>query len=252
MRPLLWSLLNLTQAILASLWSAFCITAALAVLLVTWRRQLPLAMARTMWAPVFLRLALVRLEVVGRQRIDPRQPCVFVANHQSLIDIPVAFAALPSNLHFVVKRELKWIPFVGWYIAAMGMIFVDRRERLGALASVRRAGELIRGGRSVIAFPEGTRSRDGTVAAFKAGSLIPAIEAGVPVVPVAIQGAAAVLPADGIRARPGTIRVIIGEPIATSDLELDQRRQLASEARDRVLALLENTTDRAPNNGSEP
>ena len=107
-------------------------------------------------------------------------------------------------LHFIVKEELRRVPFLGWYIAAMGMIFVDRVARGRAYESVRRAADLIREGRSVVSFPEGTRSRDDSVKPFKPGVFVAAIEAGVPVVPVAILGTGAVLPPGGFRGRAGS------------------------------------------------
>jgi 1-acyl-sn-glycerol-3-phosphate acyltransferase len=105
------------------------------------------------------------------------------------------------------------------------------------MAEVRRAAALIRSGRSVVSFPEGTRSRDGEVGCFKAGAFVAAIEAGVPIVPVAIAGAGAVLPPPGFMVRPGTIRVSVGEPIPTVGRELDERADLAALARTRVAQL---------------
>lgn len=233
----LWTPINALQLIFTLLFSALAISAALLVLLVTRNRRWPLAMARRIWAPGLLRAAGARLEISGLERLDRGGPQFFVANHQSIIDVPALFAALPVDLHFIVKKELRRVPFLGWYIAAMGMIFVDRKARLDAMAEVRRAAELIRSGRSVVSFPEGTRSRDGEVGRFKAGAFVAAIEAGVPIVPVAIAGAGAVLPPPGFLVRPGTIRVAVGEPIPTLGRELDERGVLAALARARVAQL---------------
>jgi 1-acyl-sn-glycerol-3-phosphate acyltransferase len=102
---------------------------------------------------------------------------------------------------------------------------------------VRRATDLLRAGSSVVSFPEGTRSRDGRVAPFKGGAFLAAIEAGVPVVPVGIQGAGAVLPPNGFRVRPGRIRITIGEPIPTQGLAISERVSIARRARAAVVAL---------------
>jgi 1-acyl-sn-glycerol-3-phosphate acyltransferase len=233
----LWTPINALQLLFTLAWSAVGITLALGVLLVTRNRKLPHAMARRIWAPGLLRGAGARLEVAGLERVDREAPQFFVANHQSIIDVPALFAALPVDLHFIVKKEIRRVPFLGWYVAAMGMIFVDRRSRIDAMTEVRRAAGLIRSGRSVVSFPEGTRSRDGIVGPFKAGAFVAAIEAGVPIVPVAILGAGGVLPAQGFSVRPGTIRVTVGDPIPTVGRTLEERGDLAGLARQRVAEL---------------
>jgi 1-acyl-sn-glycerol-3-phosphate acyltransferase len=233
----LWRIANFGQAVVILAWTGWWISVALLLLVVTRRRRLPFVMARRIWVRPLLRFAGARLEVEGGRWIDPAEPLFFVANHQSILDIPAVFAALPSDLHFIVKKELRKVPLLGWFIAATGMIFVDRAERVGALASARQAGELIRSGRSIMAFPEGTRSRTGAIGRFKSGAFIPAIEAGVPVVPVAICGAAKVIQPGRFQGRPGAVRVVIGDPIPTDGMAIEGRRELANRVRDRVLEL---------------
>lgn len=231
-----WAALNALQLVFTLGWSAGCITLALLVRTLTGSTRLPLAMARRLWAPGLLLGAGARLSVdLGGLPFD--RPYFFVANHASIIDVPALFRALPTALRFVVKRELGRVPFLGWYISAMGMIFVDRGARSEAIASVRQASTLARDGRSVLSFPEGTRSRDGRVGTFKSGVFLAAIEAGVPVVPVAVTGAGAVLPPSGFRVRPGTIRVAVGRPIETAGRSKEDRGRLAQEARAAVVAL---------------
>lgn len=229
-----WLLLNALQLVFTLLWSAFWISLALLVRGVTRGTSLPLAMARRIWAPGLLTFAGARLEVEGLERIDFARPYFFVVNHQSQIDIAVIFRVLPAKLHFVVKEEMRAVPFLGWYVSAMEMIWVNRKERLRSVEGVRKASELLARGDCVVSFPEGTRSRDGRIRPFKTGVLVPAIEAGVPIVPVAIEGAARVLPAGGFRVRPGTIRVAIGQPIPTAGRGVGERRLLGEEARGRV------------------
>ncbi len=231
-----WIALNAVQLVFTLGWSVGCITLAMLVRLLTRSTRLPLAMARGLWAPGLLLGAGARLSVQGVESL-PSPPCLFVANHESIIDIPALFRALPAGQHFIVKRELGKVPFLGWYISAMGMIFVDRGARAEALESVRRAATLVRAGGSVVSFPEGTRSRDGRIGPFKSGPFIAAIEAGVPVVPVAIAGAGAVLPPSGFRVRPGAIRIAIGAPIPTAGLSKADRGRLAQQTRAAVLEL---------------
>ena len=130
------------------------------------------------------------------------------------------------------------MPFVGWYARRMGMLFIERGSARSSPQRLRDAVALVRSGAHLCAFPEGTRSRDGTIGTFKGGLFQVAIEAGVPVVPVAIEGSGAVLPSAGFKVRPGTIRVRFGEPIATTGLQATDRKALARRARDAVVELL--------------
>ncbi len=234
----LWLPANLLQGLFTLLWSALWISVALGVHLVARRREPALWLARRVWGPGLVYGALARLEVSGRERIDFARPHFFVANHQSWIDIPALFMAVPAPLHFLAKRELEPVPFLGRYIRAMGMIFVDRADRRGATATVTRARDLLRQGGHVASFPEGTRSRNGRLKPFKSGAFGAALDAGVDVVPVAIRGAGRVLPAGGFKVRPGCIEVRFGTPIPTADLAHGDRARLARRAADEIAALL--------------
>jgi 1-acyl-sn-glycerol-3-phosphate acyltransferase len=236
---LFWLILNALQAAFTVVWTAGWILVALAVCAVTRRRGPGLALARRVWAPGILWAGRARLEVTGLERLDRSRPCLFAANHQSWLDSAVLFAALPVPVLFLAKRETGRVPFLGWYVKAMGMVLVERGDREDAVRSVEAVAARLREGWSVLSFPEGSRTRDGRVQRFKSGSLTAAIEAGVPVVPVAIDGAARVLPRGGFRARPGRIRVIVGEPIPTEGLTRVDRAAVARRAQQQVEALLE-------------
>jgi len=235
-RRALWTLFNAGQAAFTVGWSTFWISAALGVTLAARDAHPALVMARRIWAPGLLWGAGVDLQVEGDGGIDWGRPHLFVCNHQSMIDIPTAFMALRCDVRFIAKRELSYLPFLGWYMRATGMIFVDRGQSEQARQSIRLAGERVRAGASVLAFPEGTRTPDGRVHEFKKGAFVVAIEAGVPIVPVAIEGAQRALPRGGFRVRPGVIRVRLGDPIATAGLGYDDRDALIERVR---LALID-------------
>ena len=200
----------------------------------------PLRMASWYWAPLLLGGAGARLEVEGAERVDWSRPLVLACNHQSMIDVVALFRAVPVPLRFALKRELAAMPVVGWYARAMGMVFIDRGNARNARGSLRAAVARLRGANAIAAFPEGTRSRDGAVAPFKGGAFQLAIEAGVPVVPVAIAGSGAVLPTEGLfRVRPGTIRLRFGAPMETAGLSQQDRQALARRAHEAVAALLQ-------------
>lgn len=226
-----WTVLNTVQLAFTLLWTAAWISVALLLYAVTGDRNRPLRMAARCWAPGLLGGAGARLQVEGLDNVDWSRNYLFVANHQSVIDICALFRATPVPLRFLLKQEMTKVPFVGWYARAMGMVFIDRSNKRAATAFLRDSAQLLRDGASVCIFPEGTRSRDGAVAAFKGGPFQAAIDAGVAVVPVALEGSGAVLPPEGFfRVRPGVIRVRFGAPLASVDVNGPVGRQVLAEA----------------------
>lgn len=238
---LLWGPVNAVQLVFTFAWSAFWITVAMLTVATVRSTRPTLAIGRRIWAPGLLVGAGARLDVRGLDRIAPYRagrPALFVANHRSWIDIAALYRALPLELHFLAKRELAKVPFLGNYMRRMGMVLVDRADPRRAKATVGRAEDLLAAGKSVISFPEGTRSRDGRLGRFKSGGFGAALEAGADVVPIAIVGAGEVLPPDGFRVRPGRIEVRIGEPIPIEPFRPADRAGLARRAEAAVAALL--------------
>lgn len=226
-----WGVINAIQLLITLFWTAPLISLALLVRAVTGSPHVPLRMAGWCWAPLLVTGALARLEVSGREHIDPNAPAIYVANHQSMIDVCALFMALPIPLRFMLKAELARIPFLGWYTRAMGMILVHRGQPAHVRTRLAEVVALLRDGQSLAAFPEGTRSRDGAIGRFKQGIFQAAIAADVPVVPIAITGSGRVMPPGGFRIRPGRIRVRIGQPIETCRLDPKDRSTLAEQAR---------------------
>lgn len=234
----LWLILNLIQFTFLVTWSALWVTTALITLCLTFNRERAIAFSRRIWAPGLLMAAMARMVVEGFEDI-PDEPHIYVFNHESLMDTAVVFYAVPHNLRFVAKKEVSYLPFIGWFCWAMGYIIVDRSHHERAMASMAQASKTVREGANVIFFSEGTRSRDGVVHPFKKGAFVLAIESGVPVVPCAISGSRDVLGCDGFRVRPGTVRVKAGKPIPTANLTLDDRDALLADVRDTIIDLHE-------------
>lgn len=233
----LWRPINALQLIATLTWSAGCISLALLVRFLTGSERIALRMAAWLWSPGLMCGAGARLEVSGLDNVDFSKPHLLVANHQSMIEICALFMAVPVPLRFMLKASLGKVPFLGWYTRAMGMILLQRGDPAAVTAQLERAAGLLRDGHSLAAFPEGTRSRDGSVRPFKSGTFRTAIAAGVPVVPVAIEGSGRVMPPDGFRIRPGRIRLAFGRPISTEDLGPEDRRELARRAQSAVSEL---------------
>jgi 1-acyl-sn-glycerol-3-phosphate acyltransferase len=160
----------------------------------------------------------VDLQVTGGAGISPSATYVYMSNHQSHMDIPVLYAALPSpTIRMLAKTELFRIPVWGPALRAAEFIEVDRGDPARARASVDRAAELLRDGVSIYLAPEGTRSRDGRLAPLKKGGFHLALDTGAPIVPVAIRGAIDILPRGTRSLQTGrTVHVHLGEPIAVT------------------------------------
>jgi len=235
-----WLMFNALQFVFTVVWTVLCISLALAVRAMTGRRDLSLRMAARLWAPGLLVGAGAQLRVEGAEAIDWSRPHMLVANHQSIIDVCALFRAVPVPLLFLLKQEMTRVPFVAWYARAMDMPFIDRDSPRAAPAALRKAADRVKQGAQLCLFPESTRSRDGTVAPFKAAAFHAAIEAGIDVLPVALHGTGAVLPAEsGFAVRPGPILVRFGRPIATTGPgAITQRQALAERAHAAVVAQL--------------
>lgn len=185
------------------------------------------------WSRAICRGVGVRVEVDGADRRLESQAYVVMANHSSHFDVIAMYAGLPFDVRPVAKRELGLIPLFGWVLLAGAAIMIDRGDRRRATASIERAGRTIRGGRSVLMFPEGTRTPPGEVGPLKKGPFHLALTAQVPVLPVGVEGAAEVLPPGSWRIEPGVIRVRVGEPIGTagSKNRPEARTRLAGQVR---------------------
>jgi 1-acyl-sn-glycerol-3-phosphate acyltransferase len=140
-----------------------------------------------------------------------------MSNHQSNFDIPVLLAYLDTQFRWLAKAELFKIPIFGSSMKRAGYISINRSNRRSAFESLKEAARKIRNGVSVLIFPEGTRSRDGNIRAFKKGGFVLAVDSGVPVVPIVIHGTWSIMSKKGIRIKPGNVVIEILKPIETSD-----------------------------------
>ena len=185
--------------------------------------------ART-WSRWILRTTGVHVEISGLEQLDPKGTYVFVANHQSIYDIPILFWSLPHQLRIIAKESLGRFPVIGWHLRRTGHMLVDRsrpdRSKIFGWAS-----RLTSHGLSLIVFPEGTRSRDGSVAKFKGGSFYLALEAGLPVVPLSIVGSRHVMLKGRLATYPGRVRLVVHPPIDTGGMQGGDARAFAERVR---------------------
>lgn len=168
------------------------------------------------WAQLLLWSVGARVKVRGLEKIDPRQTYLFVANHQSYIDIPTLFANLPADFRIMAKKSLFAVPFMGWHLKRSGHIPINRSSSISGLKSLYEAADRMKSGTSLIVFPEGTRSVDGAIHEFKGGSFLLATRAGVPIIPITINGTRAVLLKDSWHLHPGKVEMVVHDPIDVS------------------------------------
>lgn len=199
------------------------------------------------WISGGLLIGGVRTISQGGEKLDPAKHYVVMANHRSHFD---CFAIPRSIFHletrWVGKRELGKIPIFGAALRATGQILINRGDRSEAIAELRRS--MGWRGCTVVFFPEGTRSPNTNLLPFKKGAAAFAIEAGLPIVPIAVSGTENVLPRQSLTLVPGTVRVMVGDPIDVSGLDASDRGPLTERVRDeieRMLGLLEPRPARA-------
>ena len=181
------------------------------------------------WAWLVLRTTGVRVTVRGIETLERGRSYVFVANHQSFYDIPIVFSSLPLQLRIVSKASVGSFPFLGWHLRRTGHLLIDRKHPGAGV--VKKMAKLVGGAKSLIVFPEGTRSVDGSVARFKGGTFLVAIDSGLPVVPVSIAGSRHVMLKGRLMTCPGDVTITIHEPIATAGVGREGARELAEEVR---------------------
>lgn len=189
------------------------------------------------WARLVLAISRVKVRVHGDLSWQRKVPCIFFVNHQSHMDIPALLVALPISFRFAAKKELFKIPFLGWHLRRSGHIAVDRRSPHATVKAFRTAGERLRTGASLVFFPEGATSLDGRIKSFKGGGFVLAAQSQAKVVPVTIRGSRAALVPKTYHLRPGTIEVIVGNPISSRGRA---PTDLAAQVREEIIATFEN------------
>jgi 1-acyl-sn-glycerol-3-phosphate acyltransferase len=178
-----------------------------------------------MWCSTVLFLSKVQIRVSGGDELDANQAYVFMANHQSNIDIPALIVGLHRfQLCLVAKKSLFRIPIFGWGLRSCSMIAIERGSLHDAKSGIEQACQRLRDGVSVVVFPEGTRSHDGRLLPFKRGGFVMAQRAGATIVPVTIKGSAQRLAKGSWRVRPGTVEIFIDKVIPNDELKGDSRK----------------------------
>lgn len=192
-------------------------TALLTIICFPWRNGKLPRTVQVFWSRSVLWLLLVPIKVTGCENVDPNQSYVFVANHQSFLDVFAVYGWLPNNFKWLMKKELRKIPFVGTACAVAGHIFVDRSNPRAAMESLTYIKAQLHDGISTVIFPEGTRTRTGEMGRFKQGAFKIAMDMDLPVVPISLSGFFDAMPRNKFYVKPfSRVALHIGKPIDIS------------------------------------
>lgn len=204
----LWFPINILQLLLLLVWTIFCGIFGMVFALVTNPTYSHRIMGYYIFSPMILVISMVRVRAKGIDNVLD-EPAIYAANHASQLDIPIICTRVNRPMFFIGKIELKKIPILSQYMKIVGMIFVDRKNRERAMASMRTAIQDIQGGKSIAAFPEGTRTKTGELLPFKKGVFTIAKEGRIPIVPIAVIGSAKALASGSFFLRPATVEIRI-------------------------------------------
>lgn len=192
-------------------------TAVFTIICFPWKNGKAPRAVQVFWSRSVIRFLLVPIKVSGTENVDPKQSYVFVANHQSALDVFAVYGWLPNNFKWMMKKELRKIPFVGTACAVAGHIFVDRSNPRAALQSVELVKKELVDGISTVIFPEGTRTKTGEMGRFKQGAFKIAMDLNLPVVPLSLSGFYDAMPPGKFFVNPHAhVTLNIGKPVDLS------------------------------------
>lgn len=199
-----------------------------------------------LWAMGVLAVTGTRTSVRGKENINPSRSCIIISNHQSHFDILAIVVRLGIQYRWIIKKEIRKVPLFGYALHASRNIFIDRSNRESAIRSINDGVDRLPPGVGVLFFAEGTRSPDGTIQEFKKGGFITAIEKGLPILPVTVNGSRKVLPKHSLVYHSGKIEVVAAKPIETTGYTPETIDALVEKTRNTIIA---NFNPDYPDNG---
>ncbi|NVO10230.1 MAG: 1-acyl-sn-glycerol-3-phosphate acyltransferase [Bacteroidales bacterium] len=190
------------------------------------------------WSRVNAFLTPMFVKVSGKENINPKQSYVIVSNHQSVYDIFLIYGWLGIDIKWIMKKELRKVPGVGFGSEKVGHIFIDRSNSIKALESINEAKRKLVNGTSVVIFPEGTRSKTGELGAFKRGAFKIAYDVNLPILPITVINTKDILPTNTINILPGCVKMVIHEPIQLNHFNEKEPEHMIEEVRRRIASAI--------------
>jgi 1-acyl-sn-glycerol-3-phosphate acyltransferase len=191
------------------------------------------------WAWLCAKCMGLSFSIEGAERAVPGTSYIITPNHQGLVDILALVVMLPVPFKWVIKKEILWIPIWGWAVRSTSAVVVDRSNPRQAVERLQRGLKKIKGGWSILIYPEGTRTRDGSLLPFKKGAFMIGVQTGMPILPVTTNGAMKTLPKASLALRPGHVTVTISDPINTAGLTEQDVPELMEKTRQAMAAHLD-------------
>ncbi len=188
------------------------------------------------WAWIMVKATGVSLSIRHRERIREGESYIIISNHQSLYDILAIVLTLEIQFRWIIKKEVLKVPLFGYALYASRNIFIDRSNREKSIQTIHKGFNRLPEGVSVLFFAEGSRSPDQTVRDFKKGGFIMAVERGLPILPLTVNGSRKVLKKGDLEYKSGPIEVVVGEPIDTSGYDIDSLQEVIDRTRDVIIA----------------
>ncbi|MGB9700572.1 MAG: lysophospholipid acyltransferase family protein [Thermodesulfobacteriota bacterium] len=188
-----------------------------------------------LWGKIQLKTTGTKVRIEGLEKIDPKQSYILVSNHQSNFDIFALLGYLPIQFRWTAKASLFRIPFLGWAMSRIGYIPIERESPKKAYKSMLQAAEKVKNGVSVMIFPEGTRSPDGQLQAFKKGVFLIALKSQAPILPITIKGTNKIMRKGDWRTYPGDVVIIIDQPLETKQISSAEEELLAAKVRQIII-----------------
>lgn len=203
----------------------------------------PFQFSARVWSRFLMFCSGSRLTVKGASHFPKDGGLIIASNHQGAFDIVILLSSMPAYFLFVAKSELFRLPFLGWYMSLAGYVPIDRGVSTSAHRTISGFSEVLERGENILIFPEGTRSRDGSLGTFKRGSLMAAFNSGATVIPVAISGSYEMMPRRSFLLNRVNVKVNIGKPISFKEYKdrrasKDEYESELSKLRDSIQALL--------------
>ena len=193
------------------------------------------------WSEMLIKTSGVQLEIRGKKNIKDNKNYIFAPNHSSFMDFPVLFVAVNKYLVFVAKKELERIPIFKSILSISGSIFVDRKNTNDAIDSLDELKSDIKNTpRSVVVFPEGTRSNLNQLKSFKKGAAVLSINTGLPIIPVYIMGSFDWWNTKNFRKNSNKIVVNFGKPIITENKQYEDRKNITNSIKREIIKLQNN------------
>ncbi len=186
----------------------------------------------SLWGRWLCTLNGIQVDVEGLEHLHRDQAQILIANHQGFFDIFALSGFLPIQIRWMAKSSLFKIPFVGWSISASGYIPVDRSNRKKSYQAFLTTIEKLKAGNSIVIFPEGTRSEDGTIGPFKKGSLLLSVRSGAPMVPVTLLGTGNIIKKGSGIIKPGRVQIIISPPLSSQAVKDDTEENVLRNLRE--------------------